>query len=123
MTMNAVMPSAFTRLTAQVPDDTFRDFLAEHFQPEKVAPFVAALVHESNTINGECFSVGAGRAARVFLGQTAAGPVPDRGSRVARGSRSPRRAPGRGAARSGRRRQAAPRGRLARVARRAVRRC
>ena len=43
--VNAVMPSAFTRLTALVPDDTFRDFLAANFQPEKVAPFVETVDH------------------------------------------------------------------------------
>jgi NAD(P)-dependent dehydrogenase (short-subunit alcohol dehydrogenase family) len=80
ITVNSIMPSAYTRLTAQVPDETFRAFLSEHFAPERIAPFVAWLVHESTTINGECFSVGAGRAARVFLGETAGVHLPDGGS-------------------------------------------
>jgi NAD(P)-dependent dehydrogenase (short-subunit alcohol dehydrogenase family) len=78
--VNAIMPSAFTRLTALVPDDTFRDFLAAHFGPEKVAPFVAWLAHESCEVNGECFSVGAGRAARVFLGEVPGVALPDGGA-------------------------------------------
>lgn len=77
--VNAVMPSAFTRLTALVPDDTFRDFLAAHFQPERIAPFVAWLAHESCEVNGECFSVGAGRAARVFLGEAPGVVLPEGG--------------------------------------------
>lgn len=77
--VNAIMPSAFTRLTALVPDDTFREFLAAHFQPERIAPFVAWLVHGSCGINGECFSVGAGRAARVFLGEAPGVVLPEGG--------------------------------------------
>ena len=64
------MPSAFTRMTAQLPDDDgFRTFLETYFPPDKVAPFVAFLAHESTTISGETFSVGADRAARVFLAE------------------------------------------------------
>jgi len=68
--VNAIMPAAFTRMTAQLPDDDgFRSCLETWFPPEKVAPFVVFLAHASTTINGETFSVGAGRAARVFLGE------------------------------------------------------
>jgi len=68
--VNAIMPAAFTRMTAQLPDDDgFRSFLETWFPPEQVAPFVVYLAHESTTINGETFSVGAGRAARVFLAE------------------------------------------------------
>ena len=67
--VNSIMPCAFTRLTALIPDDTFRQFLDDHFQPELIAPFVAWLSHESTAVTGECFSVGGGRAARVFLAE------------------------------------------------------
>ena len=67
--INSIMPCAYTRLTALIPDETFRDFLAENFRPELIAPFVAWLVHESCPVTGECFSVGGGRAARVFLAE------------------------------------------------------
>jgi NAD(P)-dependent dehydrogenase (short-subunit alcohol dehydrogenase family) len=77
--VNSIMPSAFTRLTALVPDDTFRDFLAANFQPEKVAPFVAWLCHSSTEVSGECFSVGAGRAARVFLAEAPGVALPGGG--------------------------------------------
>src|SRR3954447_3227462 len=68
--VNAVMPAAYTRMTAQLPDDDgFRSFLEHWFPPEQVAPFVVFLAHPSTAINGETFSVGAGRAARVFLAE------------------------------------------------------
>ena len=82
------MPAAFTRMTAQLPDDDgFRTFLETYFPPEKVAPFVVFLAHESTTINGETFSVGADRAARVFLAECPR----RRGRRHARGLRRPGR--------------------------------
>jgi NAD(P)-dependent dehydrogenase (short-subunit alcohol dehydrogenase family) len=75
--VNAVLPSAYTRLTAQVPDETFRAFLEERYPPEAVATFVTWLVHRDTTINGEAFSVGGGRAARVFLGEAGGVTIPD----------------------------------------------
>jgi NAD(P)-dependent dehydrogenase (short-subunit alcohol dehydrogenase family) len=68
--VNAVSPIASTRMTSDIPDERFRDFLAERFPPERCAPFVAALVSESVPCSGELFSVGGGIAARVFLGVT-----------------------------------------------------
>lgn len=67
--VNSILPIAYTRLTAQIPEDGFREFLAVHFPPEGVTPFVVYLCHESTTITGEAFSVGSGRAARVFLAE------------------------------------------------------
>lgn len=78
--VNSVMPCAFTRLTALIPDDAFRRFLEDHFQPELIAPFVAWLVHESTDVTGECFSVGGGRAARVFLAEAPGVWLPDGGT-------------------------------------------
>jgi NAD(P)-dependent dehydrogenase (short-subunit alcohol dehydrogenase family) len=65
ITANAVMPSAYTRLTAQVPNEPLRHFLEERFPASRVAPFVAWLAHEGTKVTGETFTVGAGRAARV----------------------------------------------------------
>jgi NAD(P)-dependent dehydrogenase (short-subunit alcohol dehydrogenase family) len=67
--VNAIMPAAYTRMTAQLPSESFRDLLATWFPPEQVSPFVAYLSHEACTITGETFSVGGGRAARVVLGE------------------------------------------------------
>jgi NAD(P)-dependent dehydrogenase (short-subunit alcohol dehydrogenase family) len=76
---NAIMPTAFTRLTAQIPEDDFRRFLVDFYPPEAVAPFVVWLAHADTTLNGEAFSVGGGRAARVFLGE-AAGVIAQEGT-------------------------------------------
>jgi NAD(P)-dependent dehydrogenase (short-subunit alcohol dehydrogenase family) len=64
---NAVMPVAYTRLTAQVPSDTFKKWLHERFQPDRVAPLVALLAHEDCPSSGETFTAGGNRAARVVL--------------------------------------------------------
>ena len=69
--VNAVMPAAYTRMTAQLPDDDgFRTFLETYFPPEKVAPFVVFLAHESTARSTARRSrSGADRAARVFLAE------------------------------------------------------
>jgi NAD(P)-dependent dehydrogenase (short-subunit alcohol dehydrogenase family) len=74
---NAIMPTAYTRLTAQIPEDDFRNFLVDFYPPEAVAPFVAWLAHDGTDVNGEAFSVGGGRAARVFLGEAEGVTVED----------------------------------------------
>jgi NAD(P)-dependent dehydrogenase (short-subunit alcohol dehydrogenase family) len=79
ITANAIMPVAYTRMTAAIPDDRFRSFLEEHFPPSAVAPLVTLLAHEDCPSNGELFTVGAGRVARVFLG-VAAGHWSDDGT-------------------------------------------
>jgi len=67
MTVNALMPSAFTRLTAQIPNDPLRRYMSARFTPERVAPFVTWLAHETTHVNGEIFAVGGGMACRVIL--------------------------------------------------------
>jgi NAD(P)-dependent dehydrogenase (short-subunit alcohol dehydrogenase family) len=67
--VNAVMPSASTRLTRSLPPGPMRDMFEAHFPPERVASFVAWLCHPSCAVSGESFSVGGGRAARVVLGE------------------------------------------------------
>ncbi|MCF2525943.1 SDR family NAD(P)-dependent oxidoreductase [Yinghuangia soli] len=66
--VNAIMPVAFTRMTAAIPDPVFRGFLEKHFTADKVAPFVVWLAGADVPVSGEVFSVGGGRAARVVLG-------------------------------------------------------
>ncbi len=68
ITVNAIMPIAWTRLTEQVRDEDFRSFLSGCFDPALVAPFVAALVSDDVPCTGEVFTVGGGIAARVVLG-------------------------------------------------------
>lgn len=67
ITVNAVMPIAGTRLFDAVPDPVYRTWMQTHFSPEQVAAFLPTLVDESTTVTGEVFTVGGGRAARVFL--------------------------------------------------------
>jgi NAD(P)-dependent dehydrogenase (short-subunit alcohol dehydrogenase family) len=68
--VNAIMPIAYTRMTAAIPDETFRSFLEENFTADKVAPFVVWLASEDVPVSGEVFSVGGGHAARVVYGVT-----------------------------------------------------
>ncbi|MFI1386106.1 SDR family NAD(P)-dependent oxidoreductase [Embleya sp. NPDC020886] len=78
--VNAIMPTAYTRLTAEIPDDGLRGLLEHFFKAEYVAPFVAVLADENAPCTGETFTVGAGRAARVFLGVAPGYLSPDPGS-------------------------------------------
>jgi len=67
---NAIMPTAYTRMTATVPDETFRAFMERTFGPERVAAFALVLAADDVPVSGECFLVGGGRIARAFLGVT-----------------------------------------------------
>lgn len=68
--VNALLPTAATRMTDTIPDEAFRTFMHERFTPERVAAAAAVLAHESCPVTGECFAAGGGRIARVFLGVT-----------------------------------------------------
>lgn len=68
--INVLMPIAYTRMTAAVPDPLYAAWLERWFQPEKVAAFVALLCHASCTCTGETFIAGGGRAARVLFATT-----------------------------------------------------
>jgi NAD(P)-dependent dehydrogenase (short-subunit alcohol dehydrogenase family) len=63
--VNAIMPLAYTRMAAGVPNAEIRSWMERTFPPHKVAPLVAWLCHECVPVSGEIFSVGGGRAARV----------------------------------------------------------
>jgi NAD(P)-dependent dehydrogenase (short-subunit alcohol dehydrogenase family) len=67
--VNAVMPSAWTRLTRSLPPGPMAELFADLYPPEAVASFVAWLCHRSCPVTGESFSVGGGRAARVVLAE------------------------------------------------------
>jgi hypothetical protein len=68
--VNALAPVAFTRIMAEAPDESFREWMEATCPPSLVAPAAAWLVHEDCPVSGELFSVGGGRTARVFLGVT-----------------------------------------------------
>lgn len=69
--VNTIMPSAFTRMTNQITNEAIRSALEDHFPPERVANFVAYLVHADTPLTGETFSVGGGRVGRVLLSMAA----------------------------------------------------
>jgi NAD(P)-dependent dehydrogenase (short-subunit alcohol dehydrogenase family) len=63
--VNAIMPSAYSRLTAKSVE--FAPVMEAGFPPERIAPFVAALLTSECPCTAETFVVGGGRAARVVL--------------------------------------------------------
>jgi NAD(P)-dependent dehydrogenase (short-subunit alcohol dehydrogenase family) len=65
--VNAVMPMAYTPMAATYPDERVREWMRAAFDPAEVAPVVAWLLHPDCPTSGECFSVGAGRVARVVM--------------------------------------------------------
>jgi NAD(P)-dependent dehydrogenase (short-subunit alcohol dehydrogenase family) len=75
--VNAVMPSAWTRLTRSLPPGPMAQLFEQRYPPEAVATFVAWLCHRSCPVSGESFSVGGGRAARVVLAENRGVVLPD----------------------------------------------
>ncbi len=63
--VNAIMPSAYSRLTARSPE--FAPVMKAAFPAEDIAPFVGALLADEVPCTGETFVVGGGWAARVVL--------------------------------------------------------
>jgi NAD(P)-dependent dehydrogenase (short-subunit alcohol dehydrogenase family) len=70
ITINVLMPVAYTRMTAAVPDPVYAGWLEKHFPVEKVSSFVLTLCHPTTTVTGETFLVGGGRASRVLFQTT-----------------------------------------------------
>ena len=62
---NVIAPLALTRMT-----ENLMGAIGEKLAPELVSPIVAWLSHEDCDVSGEIYSVGGGRVARVFLGET-----------------------------------------------------
>jgi len=73
--VNCVMPAAWTRLTALLPAGPLTAMLAQQFPPEAVSSLVVWLCHPDCPMRGEVFSVGGGRAGRVFLAETSGARV------------------------------------------------
>jgi NAD(P)-dependent dehydrogenase (short-subunit alcohol dehydrogenase family) len=63
---NAIAPIARTRMT----EDILGPDIVDKLDPELISPVVAYLAHESCAVNGNIYSVGGGRVARVFIGVT-----------------------------------------------------
>jgi NAD(P)-dependent dehydrogenase (short-subunit alcohol dehydrogenase family) len=62
---NAIAPLALTRMTENIMGG-----LGDKLDPALVSPIVAYLAHEDCPVSGEIFSVGGGRVAQVFIGET-----------------------------------------------------
>ncbi|MGI9051610.1 MAG: SDR family oxidoreductase [Ilumatobacteraceae bacterium] len=62
---NAIAPLANTRMTEDILGS-----MAEHLDPAHVTPVVTYLAHQSCEATGRVFSVGGGRVAEVFIGET-----------------------------------------------------
>lgn len=62
---NAIAPLALTRMTEDILGG-----LKDKLDPGLVSPLVAFLAHEDCPVSGQLFSVGGGRVAQVFLGET-----------------------------------------------------
>lgn len=62
---NAIAPLALTRMTEAMFGN-----IGEKLAPDFIAPVVAYLAHEECPVSGEVYSVGGGRAARIFIAET-----------------------------------------------------
>ena len=62
---NAIAPLALTRMT-----EDLMGALADKLDPAQVSPIVAWLAHEDCPVTGQVYSVGGGRVANVFFGET-----------------------------------------------------
>ncbi|SOD72124.1 NAD(P)-dependent dehydrogenase (short-subunit alcohol dehydrogenase family) [Jatrophihabitans sp. GAS493] len=71
--VNILSPGAATAMTAAMLPDNLHAAMS----PDKVAPAVAYLVHESCSLSGEIIFATAGRFARDFIGETAGYTNPD----------------------------------------------
>jgi NAD(P)-dependent dehydrogenase (short-subunit alcohol dehydrogenase family) len=69
--VNAVLPLAMTRMVASgIATPLGQRMAAVNPTPEQVSQIVAYLAHESCALNGEIFTAGMGRYARVFIAVT-----------------------------------------------------
>jgi NAD(P)-dependent dehydrogenase (short-subunit alcohol dehydrogenase family) len=62
---NAIAPLARTRMTEDIIGS-----MGDRLDPKLVTPVVVYLVHETCDVTGRLFSVGGGRVAEVFIGET-----------------------------------------------------
>lgn len=63
--VNALMPSAYSRMIEAVPDRLFVDWMREQLSPESVAAVAIYLVSAQSRATGRLFSTGGGRLARL----------------------------------------------------------
>jgi NAD(P)-dependent dehydrogenase (short-subunit alcohol dehydrogenase family) len=66
---NILVPSASTRMTSRIPPSEYKTWLAKTMDPAKVAVGAAYLLCDECMANGEMFSIGGGRIARIMLAE------------------------------------------------------
>jgi hypothetical protein len=81
---NLLLPAAYSRLTALLPETPFKERLREDFGADTVAPLVAYLASPACEVTGEAFSAGGGRFARVVYAASPTAEIDDRLETVAR---------------------------------------
>ncbi|MGI9296003.1 MAG: SDR family NAD(P)-dependent oxidoreductase [Pseudomonadales bacterium] len=69
--VNAILPSAFSRLTEMLPDSPLRQKLERDCQPHTIAPLVAYLMHKDCVHNGRAFAIAGNRIALSTFAETA----------------------------------------------------
>jgi NAD(P)-dependent dehydrogenase (short-subunit alcohol dehydrogenase family) len=67
--VNAISPSARTRMTERFHPSPYAEWFYATMQPEKVATGAAWLLSEACNVNGEIFAVGGGRIARMMIAE------------------------------------------------------
>ncbi|MFD3377502.1 MULTISPECIES: SDR family NAD(P)-dependent oxidoreductase [unclassified Streptomyces] len=69
--VNLIAPAAMTRMGGGEQPDDAPSVPGQPYMPsDAVAPMVAYLAHESCPVNGEIYTAGAGRFARLFIAST-----------------------------------------------------
>jgi NAD(P)-dependent dehydrogenase (short-subunit alcohol dehydrogenase family) len=68
--VNAISPSARTRMTDRFHPSAYAEWFFETMPPEKVAVSAAWLLSEDCTVNGEIFAMGGGRIARMTIAES-----------------------------------------------------
>jgi len=68
--VNAISPSAHTRMTDRFHPSAYAEWFYRTMQPEKVSVAAAWLLSEDCGVNGEIFAVGGGRIARMTIAES-----------------------------------------------------
>jgi len=69
--VNAMMPTAYSRMIEQIPDSRYVQWFHRHFPPAKVAAAAVFLLSRNCRFSGQIFDIGGGRVARVAFATNA----------------------------------------------------
>lgn len=82
--VNALAPSARTRMTESFLSSAYGEWLCRTMPPEKVTGTAAFLMSEVRSLTGEIFGLGGGRVARIALAESEGVILPDPSSEAVR---------------------------------------